>query len=384
MKLLQFTVFLILLSLIACTPGKDKTEKQETSFKLLENSYNTRYSSKFRIDEFGEFTKATVLTPWPGSNQNFTYFFVSKSSDIDIPANAGDVIIRTPVESIVCFSTTHLPYLEMMGEENKLTGFPTTSLICSQAIRDRVEKGKVVDLGPSNEVNIETVIDLSPEMIVAFSMGDDIGMIKKLQVSGIPVVLNADYLENHPLGRAEWIRFMSLFFEKEKIADSIFLNIERSYLALKHKTDQITDRPTVLSGIVYGDTWFLPGGRNYGARFIQDAGGRYPWSDNNSVESLQLSFESVFEKAHNADLWINVATYDTKQALISSDARYGEFGAYKNNMLFNYTARISGKGGNEFFEKGYARPDIILSDLVKIFHPDLMKDYNLYFYRKLE
>jgi iron complex transport system substrate-binding protein len=147
--------------------------------------------------------------------------------------------------------------------------------------------------------------------------------------------------------------------------------------------DKVTDRPGVFTGVVYGDTWFMPGGQNYGSVFFRDAGADYVWADNPSKEILQLSFESVYEKAADAGFWVGVATYNSLEAIRQADARYTGFRAYEQGNVYNYTARLSEMGGNEYFELGYARPDLILGDLAFIFHPDLMPGHELYFYEKL-
>jgi iron complex transport system substrate-binding protein len=147
--------------------------------------------------------------------------------------------------------------------------------------------------------------------------------------------------------------------------------------------DNIDKRPGIFTGVVYGDTWFMPGGQHYGTRFFNDAGGKYIWSDNESENILQLSFESVYEKAAYADFWIGTATYNSLEEIEHADSRYTDFKAFKTGNIYNYSARVNDKGGNAYFELGYARPDIILKDLAKIFHPDEMNDHQFYFYKKL-
>ena len=221
-------------------------------------------------------------------------------------------------------------------------------------------------------------------MVMGYTMNSDYGQFKKMEELNIPVVINAEYLEKHPLGRAEWIKFMALFFDKEKQADSVFRAIEKSYLDVKDLADAVADKPTVLSGIVYGDAWFLPGGQNYASRILRDAGCAYLWEENTSNGYLELSFESVYEKAHDADLWIGVGNYTTLKELERGDHRYARFKPFRTRSVYTYDARKGAKGGSEFLELGYLRPDLILKDLVKIAHPDLLEGYELYFHKRLE
>ncbi len=343
-----------------------------------------KYASRFSITDFGEYKRIEVFSPWAGSTDTFSYFIARDKRDIERSDKGYNKVKLTyPVNEVVCFSTTHLPYLEFLDEEETLTGFPTTEYISSEVFRLRVRQGLIEDLGPSNEINIEKLLNLDPGLVVAFTMGNDLSFIKKIRLSGIPVVLNADYLEKHPLGRAEWIKFMAAFFNKEKMADSIFNFIEKEYVATMNKTYGIEHRPAVFTGVVYGDTWFMPGGNHYGSIFFSDAGARYLWADNPSAETLKIGFESVYDKAADADFWVGTATYTSLEEIRHADQRYSEFRAFKEGNVYNYTARAGKNGGNPYFELGYARPDIILKDLTKIFHPSLMTGHQFYFYEKL-
>ncbi|MFZ6008985.1 MAG: ABC transporter substrate-binding protein, partial [Bacteroidota bacterium] len=242
----------------------------------------------------------------------------------------------------------------------------------------------VHELGIDKGLNLERLAVLKPDMVMGYTMSSDFGQFKKVEELHVPVVINAEYLERHPLGRAEWIKFMALFFNRQKEADSVFQAIEKNYLDTRSLTENVNKKPSILSGIVYGDTWFLPGGQNYAAKLLKDAGCQYLWEADSSHGFLELSFESVYEKANNADLWIGVGTYKTTDEIKAADHRYERFKPFKERQIYTYDARQGAKGGSEFLELGYLRPDIILKDLVKIGHPELLPDYTLYFHRKLE
>jgi iron complex transport system substrate-binding protein len=284
----------------------------------------------------------------------------------------------------VCTSTTHIPLLDYLDETDKLVGFPTTDYISSEKARKYVDAGKVQELGVDKGLNLERLAMLKPGMVMGYTMSSDYGQFKKVEELNVPVVINAEYLEKHPLGRAEWIKFLALFFNKEKMADSVFNVVERNYLETKNLALTASKLPTVLSGIVYGDAWFLPGGQNYASKILKDAGCMYLWGDDASNGYLELSFESVYEKARNADLWIGVATLKSLEEIKNADHRYTKFKPYQQKQVYTYDARKGAKGGSEFLELGYLRPDIILKDLVKIAHPALLPEYTLYFHKKLE
>lgn len=340
------------------------------------------YAKGFKVSKSGPAKLVEITYPYKGATSGYKYLLVKKGTAI--PKHDTDVkVIMTPIERIVCTSTTHIPLLDYLNISEKLVGFPTTDYISSEKTRKLVDEGKVEELGAEKGMNIEKLAVLKPEAVMSYTMTADIGQLKKVQELGIPVILNAEYLEEHPLGRAEWIKFMALFFDKEKEADIAFTIIEKNYLETKKLASNVAKKPAVLSGVIYGDAWFMPGGQNYAAKLINDAGAAYLWSADSTKGFLQLSFESVYEKAHAADLWIGVASFETLEEIKNADDRYAKFNPWQIKQVYTFNARKGAKGGSEFLELGYLRPDIILKDLVKIAHPELLPDYQLYFHKRL-
>ena len=373
-------IALITLVILGCQP-----EKKSTPFAETKPSATTlRYASGFHVTYQDDNTKLVeVVYPFQGATSGYKYLLVPKGQPV--PEHQTDVrIISIPLSSIICTSTTHIPLLDYLGETEKLVGFPSTDYISSDKARKLVDAGKVQELGVDKGLNLERVAMLRPDMVMGYTMNSDYGQFKKVEELHVPVVINAEYLEKHPLGRAEWIKFMALFFNKEKTADSVFAVIEKEYLKTKALADQAQGKRTVLSGIVYGDAWFLPGGQNYAAKLLRDAGYHYLWDDDSTSGFLELSFESVYEKAHNADFWIGVGSFASLKEIEDADHRYARFKPFKLRQIYSYNIRKGSKGGSEFLELGYLRPDIILKDLVKIAHGELMREHELYFHKRLE
>jgi iron complex transport system substrate-binding protein len=375
------TLLLVFISLLACREKKTDTRSDKTSSDITSDSL--RYAEGFTITQHGKNTLIEVAHPYPGATSGYTYLLVPRGEPVP-EHDANTRVIFTPLQSVVCTSTTHIPLLDYLQETEKLVGFPTTDYISSEKMRTRIDEGKVQELGIDKGLNLERLAVLKPDVVMGYTMSSDFGQFKKVEELGVPVVIIAEYLEKHPLGRAEWIKFMAAFFNKEKEADSVFRIIEKNYLDTKALADTVAKKPSVLSGIVYGDAWFLPGGENYAARLFKDAGCHYLWEEDHSNGWLQLSFESVYEKAHDADLWIGVATFNNLQELGASDQRYTRFKPFVQKHVYSYSARQGAKGGSEFLELGYLRPDLILQDLVKIAHPALLPGYTLYFHKKLD
>jgi iron complex transport system substrate-binding protein len=371
--------YLIVVTIIFFGCSSRKENKKEQSSKA---SLNIKYATGFKITPQGTSTLVEVTYPYQGATSGYQYLLVPKGQPI--PEHKPEAtIVRTPLEKIVCTSTTHIPLLDYLGETNALVGFPSCDYVSSEKMRARIDSGKVAELGIDKGLNLELLTTLQPDVVMGYTMTSDYGQFKKVEELGLPVVINAEYLEQHPLGRAEWIKFMAVFFGKEREADSIFTAIEKNYLDTKAIADTVKFKPHVLSGIVYGDAWFMPGGQNYASKILKDAGCDYLWGTDSSHGFLQLSFESVYEKAHDADMWIGTGTFNTLKEIAAADQRYAKFKPFQRGMVYTSNAKMGAKGGSEYLELGYLRPDIILKDLVKIGHPQLLPDHALYFHRKL-
>lgn len=371
-------IHLLILSTIAigCTL-KDSSKRDEVTITEL------NYAEGFSVHMEGNIKHVIVSHPYPGATEGFHYLLVPKGE----PTPVHDVntqVIHIPIQKLVCTSTTHIPLLDYLNATNALIGFPTTDYISSEEMRIRIDNGLVTDLGIDKGMNIELLFSIKPELVMSYTMTSDLGQSRKIKELGIPVVINAEYLEKHPLGRAEWIKFMALFLDKEKEADSVFSMIEKEYLTTQKLVKDVSKKPTVLSGIVYGDAWFMPAGKNYAARLLEDAGTNYLWSNTESNGFLELSFESVYEKAQAADLWIGVGSFNSLEEMRAAESRYSLFKPFRDKQVYTYNARMGAKGGSEFLELGYLRPDLILKDLVKIAHPELIPNHTLFFHKPLE
>ncbi len=386
MKRSQFNSILAFLALAviavsACDSAENKSGRVEDT-PPVQSELQLDYAHNFKVEYFDGYKKVTVLEAFRGASKPEEYYLVDKEMELpDLPVDAK--IIRTPVSETVVFSTSHLPMLELIGEAESLVGFPSLDLISSRIFRERIDAGAIRDVGHEAGLNKESLIDLQPELVVGFTLGTNMDAYFDINRVGIPVVFNAEYLEETPLGRAEWIKFMAAFYNKEKLADSVFTEIKNRYNELLEMTQSIENKPTVLSGVMYGDTWFAPGGQSWASKFFVDAGVNYLWQNTETTGSLELSFESVLDKAENAEFWVGVANFSTLNELKNSNARYALFTSFQQGKVFTYNKRMGEKGGNDYLEMGYARPDLILADLVKIFHPQLLPDYETYFFQQL-
>lgn len=348
--------FLFIL-LIACSPQQGEKQSFGTS--------SIQHATGFHIETRTDGRYLVVDKPWPNAN-------VTKSYKL-----------TKPFTRVVCTSTSHLPYFEMLGKSEAVVGFPNLKYISSETFVELGKIDKITDLGADGNMNLELLIGLQPDAVIAFDMGGESATLDKIAEAGIPVIYNADFLESTPLGRAEWIKFFGALLNEEKKADSIFNSIQSAYDRLTDMTADVRKRPTVLTGVVYGDTWFMPGGRNSAALFYEHAGADYLWADDSTSGWLELNYEAVFERAQQADFWIGTASFDSKKALAAGDHRYQDFAPFRADKVYNYTKKKGPNGGYDYFESAYARPDLVLADLIKILHPDLLPHYQTVYYEQL-
>ena len=225
---------------------------------------------------------------------------------------------------------------------------------------------------------------MQPDLVLGYSVSTADKSLEIIKKSGIPVIYNGDWLEETPLGRAEWIRFFGVLYDKQKMADSIFKTIETAYLEVKQLALKTSEKPTILSGAVMSkDIWNLPGGESFVAQFLADANLDYLWKNSKGKGSLSLSFESVFERAKEADFWIAPGHFSSKTEMLEHNKLYAEFKAFKKDNIYTSTLKKGKTGGVIYYELAPTRPDLVLKDLIKIAHPELLPNYELTFFEKM-
>lgn len=324
-----------------------------------------------------------VENPWPDAEKSYTYLLVEENSKV--PKNLEyDQKVNIPVKRIVVTSTTHIPSLEMLDEENTLIGFPGLHYISSPEIRKHIVQDSIKELGRNESINTEVLISLQPDMVVGFAVNGSNKTFNTIEKSGIPVVFNGDWIEESPLGKAEWIKFFGAIFNKSSEAAQIFQEIEMAYNEAKELAATATSSPTVLSGSMYKDQWYVPYGNSWSARFIKDANADYLYKETQGSGSIALAFESVLSEGQHVDYWIAPGHFKTFDQLRESSMHYEQFKAVKNRNVYTYSNTTGETGGVLYYELALNRPDLVLKDLISIFHPGLLKDYTRTFFKPLE
>lgn len=328
-----------------------------------------KYAKGFQIKYFDNYKVLEVKNSWDTTKLAARYILVNKGNAK--PSGEKGEIIEVPVKSMACVFTTHIGYALKLGVLDAIKGVCEPQYIKTSEMKKRVEAGKVINIGPSTSVNIEKLISVEPDIVFVSPFKDN--KYGKIQELGIPLAVSASYMETSPLARSEWIKFMAYFFNKEKEAEEIFDKIADNYNSLKAKTKNLENKPTIFSNKRFGQVWFIPGGNSYMANFFKDAGADYLWKENQETGSLALDYETVFDKAHNADFWSitanNGGNYSYRNLLGEYEA-YKEFAAFQNRKIILCNTHVK-----PYYETGLLEPDIILSDFIKVFHPELLPEY---------
>lgn len=339
-----------------------------------------KYATLPSIVEYDGYTVVTLANPWKEGWALHTYVLVPRDAQLPIHLPKG-TIIRTPIQRAVVFTTVHSSLLMKLGCQNKIAGVADLKYIKIPWIHEQVNAGHIVDCGDGMSPVIEKIIDLHPDAIL-LSPFENSGGYGKLEEIDIPLVECAEYMEVSPLARAEWMRFYGILFGAEQKADSLFAVVDKSYNLLKQTARKAGKGRSVLVDKQVGSVWYVPGGRSTIGQMIQDAGGQYPWADDEHSGSLSLPFESVLEKSSEAEVWLFRYDSDrpmTREEFMAEKEAYDQFRAFKTGEVYGCNVRTS-----LFYEESPFRPDWLLGDFIQILHPSLSPIAPLRYYRKLE
>ena len=346
---------------------------------------NNKYAERFSIENIDSCKHIVLYNPWQGAEGEKLNYILAKTDFILADSLKNYKRINIPVKKVAVFSTTHIGFIRALGETGGIKGVSGIQYICDQGLQIQAEQQNVKEIGFPPDINYELLLKMKPDLVFLYGLDPTIASIAaRLEKSGIPAILIAEFLESHPLGKMEWIKVFGAVYEKESIADSIYESARIHYEKLTQIAGSRNVKPEVFTGMPWKDTWYMAGGRSFSAQLIKDAGGNYLWKNDASFEFIPLSLESVLMKAINADFWINTGTASSLKDIEARDSRFCQLNAFKNGAVFNNDALICSTGGNEFWERGTVEPHIILEDLIKIFHPGLLDSHSLVYYRKMQ
>lgn len=370
---LSATIFLCISLLVSCSGERAVSTSEPISIDSMQ------YATGFSVTRYEGFTEVNVRDPWDSTRLLQRYLLVDRNLE-ELPSTMGKgTIVRVPIDNIVVYTSVHASIVELLHEQDRISGLCEVKYIKSEVLKKRIEQRLIADLGESTAPNVEKIIDIAAEAIISSPFKDTgYGPAEKL---GIPIIEGADYMENHPLGRVEWIKFYGMLMGAEQLADSIFRNTCQEYNNLKKLTAELENRPTMIAERIYGGQWFVAGGKSYNAVMYADAGADYIFKNENETGSIPLAFESVLDRGIHADKWLfkYYNQHDMSYQDLEEEYKpYANFDAFKNQEIY-----VCNSYRSSFYEDSPMHPHLILKDYIYIFHPYLLPGYQPRYFEKL-
>ncbi len=370
-SILSLSIFL----LVSCT---NKTTTSSGDVPL--DSLKLNYAHGFSIRYFKDYKEVIVFSPWVKGDVYAHYYLVSDNKP-KVPVDGTKIVV--PLQSLAATSVTHFEFLNLLNELKTISAVCSPELIYNEAIRMRFTEGKITNLGDAFNINVERTLQIRPQAVMMSGYNQKDPYAQRVSQAGIPVIFNNEWMETSLLARAEWIKFVAAFYNKEKLADSIFSEVENNYTKMRDLAKSATSKPTIMAGSNFRGTWYMPAGRSYMGQLFEDAGGDYFFKTDTTSGSLPLNTEKVLNQFSKADIWLN-CNFNSIEELVKADKKHLLFNPVKNNKVYNFNKRMLATTANDFWESAVARPDLLLSDMISIIHPELLPQYELKFCQQLK
>ena len=338
------------------------------------------FASGFYIRYYVDFKEVVVKDPWDMTTVFSRYYLVG-SDTVKTPSDGVKIII--PVKTTAVTSSTHFEFLNLLNELDKVKGVCSPDLIYNPFIREEYLAGNIENLGDAFNINVEKTLKLQPDVLMMSGYKQDDPYAKRVIQAGTPVVYNNEWMESSLLARAEWIKFVAVFFDKEAQADSIFRVVKENYQSVKSIAQLESHHPGVMSGSNFRGTWYMPGGGSFMAQLFADAGGDYFYVNDTTKGSLPLNVEAVLKVFSTTDIWLN-CNFNSITELVKADRKHALFQPVKNKKVYNFNKRMLSSGANDFWESAVARPDLLLMDVISILHPGLLPEHQLIYADQLK
>ena len=365
-----------LLFLTSCISNK------KTSLEAFnQDIYTPEYAAGFKI--LGatnvQSTLIQVFNPWQGSKEAEMSYFISRNGE-QAPTGFTGPTIPAGAKRIVCMSSSYIAMLDALGQVNRIVAVSGIDYVSNPYIL--AHKDSIKDMGP--EMNYELLLGLKPDIVLLYGIGDaQTAITDKLKELSIPYIYMGEYLEESPLGKAEWMVVLSELTDSREKGIEIFSEIPKRYLSLKALTESVGQCPPVMFNMPWNDSWVMPSTKSYMAQLVADAGAEYIYKENSSNSSTPIGLETAYGLIQKADYWINVGSATSLDELKTVNPKFADAKAVRERTVYNNNLRLTPTGGNDYWESAVVHPDMVLRDLIHIFHPELVPD-SLYYYRHLE
>ncbi len=355
----------------------------DNEIKAFHTDGDNLYASHFIITKGEDGNNyLTVSDKWSSNSNKSVYLLKSSENHIDVSKEI--TIINVPLKRVVCMSTSHISFIDAIGEAGAISAISGGQFISNPEISEKLKNGIIKDIGFESSINFEMLLKLNPDVVFTYGIsGENNLYIQKIKDLGINVIVVGDYMEEHPLGKLEYLKLFGALFGKSSVADSIFNYKKERYIEISSKVINRENRPFVLLNAPWKDVWYIPGENNYMSHLIRDAGGEVIMARTGESVSFAYSLEEVINNAYKADYWLNPNFYNSVTDLEKVNPLFSKLPVFKSGNIYNNTKKDTPGGGSDFWETGVTEPDIILEDLIKILNPEVSGNRELAYYRKL-
>ncbi|PKQ61809.1 hypothetical protein BZG02_14375 [Labilibaculum filiforme] len=382
-------ILILIIGTISCQFGdhKKKGKEFESASEADLAFYHPtiiKHAKGFKINFLENGLKELIVwDPWNEGKIFQKYYLKNRGEKLpsDIPTDG--VLVEVPIRSIAALSSTQIGILKFLGVQDKIVAVSLRDRIYDEELNKKAQNGTIQAVGHAESLNFEKIVELDPELVMVAGFMKISDKESKLMNAGLPVAYNIEWMETSPLARAEWAKFIAAFFNKEAEAEKQFKEVENRYNDLKKLVEKVEYKPTILSGYNFKGTWYMPGGQSYLAQFLRDGKADYCWFSDSTSGSMPLSLELVFDRQGEADIWFGPGQCRSLEDMKNLDDRYTLFQPYKTGRVFCTTKRMKDSGANDWFELGVMQPDVVFKDIIKILHPELLPDYELFYYQQL-
>lgn len=292
-------------------------------------------------------------------------------------------VSKLPFKKVMLLNASLVGYFTELSLEDKIIGISSPEYVYSEKIHSLISEGKIQNIGNEQKYDIEKIIALKPDAVFTNYIASFDNTYDLIRKNGIEIIFLDEYLEQNPLEKSKYLMVFGRLLGPEEASVVRFNEIQSSYDSLKALAQKGQYKPVVLANEMYGNQWFLPGGKTNLATLIADANAKYINAENSDSKAVPLSFEEVFAKSQNAEFWVNVGNHKTKKELLQINPNYAKMNVFNNGKLYTVSGKEKAKS-NDFFESGVVRADLILKDYIKIFHPELLPNYNLTYLKPLK
>ncbi|SDL78631.1 ABC transporter substrate-binding protein [Pedobacter antarcticus] len=376
--------YLLVVVIVLHSCSSDKNKSSETQKHASIGQAEIKYAKGFSITYYENFKVLRINSG--GNKVKDTAVYVLLAKDKTVPQGYETAqIIRTPLNSLVGLSSSHIALADFADAVPAITGLGSLQYVSNPQVLKRISEGKIKETGDETTLNTELVINMKPGLVMVTGNPDDrFSRYSTLTSAGVPVMLNSDWLETTPLGKAEWVKVMGALMDREQAVNAKFNALEKKYNILAELGRNAVQKPKIITGLPYKDTWYVPAGESFMARFFEDAGTTYSWSSSKGTGSLALSFEMVAPVALQADFWLSPGALSSKDEIKAVDSRYQQFKSFRQNKIYNNNKRSTVSGTNDYWESGTVNPQLVLADMIAIFHPELLPQHELYYFKPVK